>query len=111
MTRKNVIESIESVLQLTHEKSITVTIPRLTAELAVFMLKDQEDLYQYIKNGCLNVNIEQLNNSPEKQKALEPEVEVLNEINRFYRCPKCHRYFFYEKQKYCDRCGQEVKWT
>lgn len=45
-----------------------------------------------------------------EQEAVEPEVEVLNEIDRLYRCPKCHKCFFYEKQKYCDQCGQEVKW-
>lgn len=46
----------------------------------------------------------------EEQEPVEPEVEVLNEIDRLYRCPKCHKCFFYEKQKYCDQCGQEVKW-
>ena len=46
-----------------------------------------------------------------EQEAVEPEVEVLNEIDRIYRCPKCHKFFLYEKQKYCDRCGQEVKWN
>jgi hypothetical protein len=45
-----------------------------------------------------------------EQEAVEPEVEVLNEIDRIYRCPKCHKCFFYEKQKYCDQCGQEVQW-
>jgi len=45
-----------------------------------------------------------------EQEAVEPEVEVLNEIDRLYKCPKCHKHFFYEKQKYCDQCGQEVKW-
>jgi Zn finger protein HypA/HybF involved in hydrogenase expression len=45
-----------------------------------------------------------------KQEAVEPEVEVLNEIDRLYKCPKCHKYFWYEEQKYCDVCGQEVKW-
>lgn len=43
--------------------------------------------------------------------AVEPEVEVLNEIDRLYKCPKCHGYLFYDGQKYCDRCGQEVKWN
>lgn len=46
-----------------------------------------------------------------EQKVVEPEVEVLNEIDRLYRCPKCHKCFFYEKQKYCDQCGQAVKWN
>jgi uncharacterized protein with PIN domain len=46
-----------------------------------------------------------------EQEAVEPEVEVLNEIDRLYRCPKCHKCFFYEKQKYCDQCGQAVKWN
>ena len=45
-----------------------------------------------------------------EQEAVEPEVEVLNEIDRLYRCPRCHKHFFYEKQKYCDQCGQAVKW-
>lgn len=45
-----------------------------------------------------------------EQEAVEPEVEVLNEIDKLYRCPKCHKHFFYEKQKYCDKCGQAVKW-
>ena len=45
-----------------------------------------------------------------EQEAVEPKVEVLNEIDRIYRCPKCHKHFFYEKQKYCDQCGQAVKW-
>lgn len=45
-----------------------------------------------------------------EQEAVEPEVEVLNEIDRLYRCPTCHKCFFYEKQKYCDQCGQKVKW-
>ena len=46
-----------------------------------------------------------------KQEAVEPEVDVLNEIDRLYKCPKCHKHFFYKKQKYCDQCGQEVKWN
>lgn len=45
-----------------------------------------------------------------EQEPVEPEVEVLNEIDRLYRCQKCHKHFFYEKQKYCDQCGQAVKW-
>ena len=45
-----------------------------------------------------------------EQEAVEPEVEVLNEIDKLYKCPKCHKHFFYEKQKYCDQCGQAVKW-
>ena len=43
MTEKeDTIERIERVLKLTHKKSLTVTIPRLTAERAVSMLKEQE---------------------------------------------------------------------
>lgn len=40
--REDTIERIERCLELTSEKSITVTIPRLTAERAVSMLKEQE---------------------------------------------------------------------
>ena len=43
MTEKeDTIERIERVLQLTHKKSLTITIPRLTAERAVSMLKEQK---------------------------------------------------------------------
>ena len=45
-----------------------------------------------------------------EQEAVEPEVEVLNEIDRLYRCQRCHGYLFYDGQKYCGRCGQGVKW-
>ena len=44
------------------------------------------------------------------QEAAEPEIEVLNEIDRIYRCPSCHKCFFYKKQRFCDSCGQAVKW-
>lgn len=40
--REDTIERIERVLKLTHKESITVTIPRLTAERAVSILKEQE---------------------------------------------------------------------
>lgn len=46
----------------------------------------------------------------EKLEPKEPEVETLNEIDRIYRCPTCHKSLFYVKQKYCDQCGQAVKW-
>jgi len=64
---------------------------------------DEEDIYNrfLVANNALNLLKE--------QEAVEPEVEVMNEIDRLYRCPKCHKCFFYEKQKYCDQCGQAVK--
>lgn len=40
--REDTIERIERVLGLTPKNSLTVTIPRLTAERAVAMLKEQE---------------------------------------------------------------------
>lgn len=54
--------------------------------------------------------IEMLLELLKEQEAVEPEVDVLDEIDRLYRCPKCHKHFFYKKQKYCDQCGQAVKW-
>lgn len=47
--RENTIEIIEKILEQTHKESITVTIPRLAAELAVSMLKEQETTF--IKDG------------------------------------------------------------
>lgn len=66
---------------------------------------DEEDTY----NRFLAAN-NALNLLKEQQEAVEPEVEILNEIDRIYRCPKCHKAFFYKNQKYCDCCGQKVKW-
>ena len=40
--REDAIRRIKTVLQLTHTKSLTVTIPRHTAELVVSMLEEQE---------------------------------------------------------------------
>ena len=45
-----------------------------------------------------------------EQEPVEPEVEVLNEVDKLYRCHRCHKCFFYEHQKFCDHCGQAVKW-
>lgn len=40
--REDAIRRIKTVLQLTHTKSLTVTIPRYTAELVVSMLEEQK---------------------------------------------------------------------
>jgi len=61
-------------------------------------------------NGCMLELREDALAMLKEQEAVEPEVEALNEIDRLYRCPRCHKHFFYEKQKYCDQCGQAVKW-
>ena len=46
--REDTIERIERVLKLTHKESLTITIPRLTAERAVSMLKEQETEAKWI---------------------------------------------------------------
>ena len=67
------------------------------------------------KLECLLQKYDELKEKYDKllkeQEAVKPEVEVLNEIDRLYRCQRCHKHFFYEKQKYCDQCGQAVKWN
>ena len=45
------------------------------------------------------------------QEPMKPEIEVLNEIDRLYRCPACHKYYFHKKQRFCDNCGKAVKWN
>ena len=50
--RENVIRRIKTVLQLTHTKSLTVTIPRYTAELVVSMLEEQEAMVKPTKCPC-----------------------------------------------------------
>lgn len=80
--RKAVIEQLESVRD--YHRSVGNNITADIASDALELLKEQEPV--------------------------EPEVEVLNEIDRIYRCPKCHKCLFYEKQKFCDQCGRAVKW-
>ena len=43
--REDAIRRIEKVIQMTHEKSLTVTIPKYTAELVVSLLKNQPPIY------------------------------------------------------------------
>lgn len=84
--REGIIESIERVLKLTHKDSITVTIPRLSAESAVFMLKEQEPM--------------------------KPDVFMDGRVQRF-ACKKCGKHLLYAewgRDNYCSKCGQEVKW-
>lgn len=48
----------------------------------------------------------------EKQEP-KPVKVVKNAYNHeFYHCPRCDRSFYelYVKPKFCDKCGQEVKW-
>ena len=57
--REDTIERIEMVLGLTHKNSLTVTIPRLTAERAVAMLKEQEAVkprVSSVEQRCGNCN-------------------------------------------------------
>ena len=46
--REDTIKTLERVLGLTHKNSLTVTIPRLTAERAVSLLKEQESEAKWI---------------------------------------------------------------
>lgn len=46
----------------------------------------------------------------EQQEAKEVEAEVINEIDRLYRCPSCHISMILRGQPYCHSCGQKVKW-
>lgn len=45
-----------------------------------------------------------------EQEPKQVEAEVINEIDRFYRCPSCHISMILRKQPYCHSCGQAVKW-
>lgn len=80
--REETIEEIERILKLTHENSITVTIPRSTAERAVSMLKEQE--------------------------AVRPRY-IDGKRNHFTKCGKCNTDLM-SGMKYCPQCGQAVKW-
>ena len=44
------------------------------------------------------------------QEPMEPEVKIYNGTDIFYKCTSCHKSFLYNKQKFCDNCGQAVKW-
>ena len=71
-----------------------------------------QSLIDYIKTACdvdpwAKIMAQEL---LKRHEPAETEIEVLNEIDRLYRCSNCHRYLFYIKQKYCDKCGQTLKW-
>ena len=91
------IESVITHLQIIH----TWAEFARERDLQFFTAKHLEDIAQWSDDAIALLK---------EQEAVEPEVEVLNEIDRFYRCPRCHKHFFYKKQKYCDQCGQAVKW-
>jgi Fe2+ or Zn2+ uptake regulation protein len=77
------------------------------------LISDLNDISEILNNngyGGWCATIRKAVDLLKEQEAIEPEVDVLNEIDRLYRCPKCHKHFFYRKQKYCDQCGQAVKW-
>ena len=83
--REDTIERIERVLKLTHKESITVTIPRLTAERAVSMLKEQEPI--------------------------KPKSKSRNGSTTLYQhfCGNCMG-MLHGKPNYCPNCGRSVKW-
>lgn len=45
-----------------------------------------------------------------EQEPKQVEAEVINEIDRLYRCPSCHISMILRKQPYCHSCGQELDW-
>ena len=45
-----------------------------------------------------------------KKEAKKVEAEVINEIDRLYKCPSCHISMILRGQPYCHSCGQAVKW-
>lgn len=51
---------------------------------------------------------------PLKEQEPQPvKVVKITYNHKFYYCPKCDRSFdelLYGKPKFCDMCGQEVKW-
>ena len=86
--REDTIERIERVLSFTHKDSITVTIPRLTAERAVSMLKEQE---------------------------AKQVIDIADSIEgvEVGKCPRCERTIMNKKSdptRFCKFCGQAVKW-
>lgn len=83
------------------EKVINELVEHIESALDV-----DSDFVYCVRTDLLQYTVAML----KEQEAVEPEIEVLNEIDRLYRCSRCHKHFFYEKQKYCDECGQEVKW-
>lgn len=86
--REDTIERIERVLKLTHKESITVTIPRLTAERAVSMLKEQEAV--------------------EPKKAPFPDASR-SDGSWYFICGACSKPID-PYDKYCRECGRPILW-
>ena len=90
--REATIESIERILNLTHKESINVNIPRVSAEQAVSMLKEQEPIL--LENQHKPYGISTNANSPWVS-----------------RCPRCDKKVEGKQTRFCKYCGQAVKWN
>ena len=130
--REDTIDRIERVLKLTHKESITVTIPRLAAERAVALLKEQEakppvhihEEYPehdwkrnekgYIDDFAYDGDY---HNGPVCKRChysfcIHCDPNGWNKepcIIDIHKCPKCGRYII-RRTKFCSDCGQAVKW-
>ena len=62
------------------------------------------DWRQYRKTGTL----EECRTAREKQIAKKPD---FTEDKEFALCPCCNGKGLFDKQKYCDNCGQKIVWS
>lgn len=113
--REDTIERIERVLSLTHKDSITVTIPRLTAERAVSMLKEQEvtqkdvynlqELWKRARAGE-TLNETELNFllADWDERNIFKQQEAIDEMVKPTKCP-CGELFDAKDSSFCPKCG------
>ena len=103
MTEKeDTIERIERVLKLTHKKSLTVTIPRLTAERAVSMLKEQEAELSYREAKAITHTATKLDD------ATCPSCG--NVVGEKIRTGVIWQSVVQVRWDYCRFCGQKLDW-
>lgn len=69
--------------------------------------KDKENINNIEYKNILQNFEEALNKST---AMTVDEALVHNDGNTFWICPNCKSSFEREYQKYCDRCGQKLKW-
>lgn len=70
-------------------------------DLQFFTEKHLEDIAQWADDALALLK---------EQEPKQVEAEVINEIDRLYRCPSCHISMILRKQPYCHSCGQALKW-
>ena len=75
-----------------------------------------DDEFEELKNSIpklikKEVIIVSIMTATKQQAALVTDAVVFSNHNTYFQCPYCQKTLEREYQHYCDRCGQQLKWS